>query len=227
MRTINTYTLKQYKECYPDLLERHKLEYEDHNEYTFINTELESFYDGFIEIEDIEELPFQFQFLKSFTDEELSDALLSQREFKDFAIKSNLSSSMIIGFLEQRKQELEKELRTVQQLIEGPKILKNEKPKTNKIPEKWHALHYWFELMAHGKLPPIDLDGAFKKNELVKVGMQKCNSKGQSFYSEFKEIDINNPVLLKKAFGVDWKDEILKLAENDDVTLKYINKKYK
>lgn len=109
MRTINTYTLKQYKGCYPDLLERHKLEYEDHNEYTFINRELESFYDCFIEIEDIEELPFKFQFLKSFTDEELSEALVSQREFKDFAIKSNLSSSMIIDFLETKKQELEKE----------------------------------------------------------------------------------------------------------------------
>ncbi len=109
MRTINTYTLKQYKGCYPDLLERHKLEYEDHNEYTFINTELESFHNSFIEIEDIEELPFHFQFKKSFTDDELGEALVSQREFKDFAAKSNLSCSMIIDFLESRLQELENE----------------------------------------------------------------------------------------------------------------------
>lgn len=109
VKFLNTYTLKQYKGCYPDLLERHKLEYEDHNEYTFINTELESFHNNFIEIKDIEELPFQFQFQKSFTDDELREALVSQREFKDFAVKSNLSSSMIIDFLESRLQELENE----------------------------------------------------------------------------------------------------------------------
>lgn len=109
VKFLNTYTLKQYKGSYPDLLERHKLEYEDHNEYTFINTELESFHNNFIEIKDIEELPFQFQFQKSFTDDELREALVSQREFKDFAVKSNLSSSMIIDFLESRLQELENE----------------------------------------------------------------------------------------------------------------------
>lgn len=109
MGNINTYTLKQYKACYADLLERHKLEYEDHNEFTFINTELENFYDGLIDIDGIDDLPFQFQFLKSFTNEELSEALVNQREFKNFAEKSNLSSSMIIDFLESRLHELEKE----------------------------------------------------------------------------------------------------------------------
>lgn len=98
-------TLKQYKECYYDLLERHKLEYADHNEFTFINSELESFWDKFIDIEDIEEWPFQF--LKSYTDEELSNAFADQKEFRDIAIKSNLSCSLIIDFLETRKQELE------------------------------------------------------------------------------------------------------------------------
>lgn len=97
----------------------------------------------------------------------------------------------------------------------------------NKISEKWYALQYWFELIAHGKRPPIDLEGAFIKNELVKVGAQKCNSKGQSFYSAFREIDINDPVMLKKEFGVNWKDKILKLSKNDHITIKYINEKYK
>ena len=102
-------TLKQYKECYSGLLERHKLEYADHNEFTFINSELESFWDKFIDINDIEELPFQFKFTAGYTDEELSNALADQKEFRDIAIKSNLSSSLIINFLETRKQELEKE----------------------------------------------------------------------------------------------------------------------
>lgn len=102
-------TLKQYKECYFDLLERHKLEYEDHNEFTFINSELESFWDKFIDIDDMDELPFQFKFPMGYLDEELSVALADQREFRDIAKKSNLSCSMIIDFLETRKQELENE----------------------------------------------------------------------------------------------------------------------
>ena len=100
-------TLKQYKECYSYLLERHKLEYEDHNEFTFINSELESFWDKFIDIDDIDELPFQFKFPMGYTDEDLNNALADQREFRGIAIKSNLSSSLIIDFLETRKQELE------------------------------------------------------------------------------------------------------------------------
>jgi hypothetical protein len=102
-------TLKQYKECYSGLLERHKLEYADHNEFTFINSELESFWDKFIDINDIEEFPFQFKFTTGYTDEELSNALADQKEFRDIAIKSNLSSTLIIDFLETRKQELENE----------------------------------------------------------------------------------------------------------------------
>ena len=206
-------TFNDYKRDYNGYLTEFLNEYEDNTELYFIKEQKAILDDN----------------LKKFKEVvmDIAEKDENQNEILDLFRNRINTTDRIKAFLEQRKQELEKELRTVQQLIEGPKILKNEKPKTNKIPEKWHALHYWFELMAHGKLPPIDLDGAFKKNELVKVGMQKCNSKGQSFYSEFKEIDINNPVLLKKAFGVDWKDEILKLAENDDVTLKYINKKYK
>jgi hypothetical protein len=102
-------TLKQYKECYSDLLERHKLEYADHNEFTFINSELESFRDKFIGLDDVEEFPFQFQFITGYTDEELSNILADEREFRDIAIKSNLSCSLIIDFLDTRKQELEEE----------------------------------------------------------------------------------------------------------------------
>ena len=109
MGHINTFTLKQYKECYPDLLERHKLEYEDYNEFTFISSELEYFHDGLIYIDGIEDFPWQFKISNSFTDAELQEAIVGQREFKEAAIKSNLSYSLIIDFLEQRRQEIEDE----------------------------------------------------------------------------------------------------------------------
>lgn len=112
MGSINTYTLKQYKECYSDLLERHKLEYEDHNEFTFINTELESFYEGFFDIEQMkisDELTQKLYSKTVFSESLIIELNSSRNDFMDAVKKSNLSSSMIIDFLEQRKQQLEKE----------------------------------------------------------------------------------------------------------------------
>ena len=109
MGAINTYTLKQYKEIYPRSLEQHKLEYEDYNEYTFINAEIEN-YAGLIDIENIGALDFLFEKLSS--DEEIIENRHSTEAFKKAAIKSNLSSFMIIDYLEQRKQELENDLIT-------------------------------------------------------------------------------------------------------------------
>lgn len=101
----------------------------------------------------------------------------------------------------------------------------NTKPK--KIPEKWHALHYWFELMAHGEPIPKDLEGSFIKSTLEQIGAKKCNSTGQSFYREFSNIDINNPKNLKGAFGENWKETILQMFKNDIITIDYINEKHK
>lgn len=102
--------------------------------------------------------------------------------------------------------------------------ISNTKPK--KVPEKWHALHYWFELMAHGKKPPYDLGGGFVKSELEKEGVQRCNSKGQKFYKDFSNIDINDSIKIKRVFGENWKEVVLQLSKNDDVTTFYINEKY-
>jgi hypothetical protein len=116
MGIINTYTLKQYKECYSDLLERHKLEYGDHNEFTFINSELESFYEGFFDIEQIkisDELRQKLYSKTVFSESLIIELNSGRNEFMDAVKKSNLSSSLIIDFLEQRKQEIEKESRTV------------------------------------------------------------------------------------------------------------------
>ncbi len=161
VKHINTYTLKQYKECYSDLLERHKLEYDDHNEFTFINSELESFSDGFIDMEDIVELPFQF--LKYHTDEERSNVLANQKEFRDIAIKSNLSSSLIIDFLETRKQELENES------IFARKTNSNENVQIEfSIPE-WATIFYYAEqtkLLPDCKNKKIKRENFMEKHEI-------------------------------------------------------------
>lgn len=101
---------------------------------------------------------------------------------------------------------------------------KESKPK--KLAEKWHALHYWLELVAHCKKPPVDIDGGFIKSELEETGAQRCESKGQNFYREFIKMDINNPIMLKITFGNSWKEIIIELCENDIITANYINKKY-
>ncbi len=107
---INTYTLKQYQECYPDLLERYKLEYEDYNEFTFINEELKNFYDSIFDIDELNDNHEMDQIL--FSRKVFPQNFFEQRDydhtvFMDAVKKSNLSSSKIIDFLESRKQELE------------------------------------------------------------------------------------------------------------------------
>lgn len=100
------------------------------------------------------------------------------------------------------------------------------KKKIKKIPEKWYALLYWFELKASGDEPPIDIETNFIKSEIVKIGREKCNSSGQNFYKFFIQIDINNQILLKKSFGKDWKELIKKLSNNDTEISKYIDENY-
>lgn len=101
------------------------------------------------------------------------------------------------------------------------------KPKSAKIAEKWHALHYYFELMAHGKSRPIDIDGCFKKSELEQIGKDRSGLGGRGFYNAFKEIDITDTYKLKKIFSDEWKSVILEKAKNDMITVDYINEKYK
>ncbi|MDI6046310.1 hypothetical protein [Flavobacterium yafengii] len=105
------------------------------------------------------------------------------------------------------------------------KIKNENKPK--KLSEKWHALHYWFELTAHGNTPPMDIEGGFIKSELEEIGAQRCESKGQSFYRAFKEIDINDTIKLDKGIYKGWKKIVLELSKDDSLTIDYINEKYK
>ena len=99
-------------------------------------------------------------------------------------------------------------------------------PKAVKIPEKWYALLYWFELKVSGKEPPKGVDGTFIKSELKKIGAIKCNSTGLSFYNSFKEIEINNSKFLSKIFGNTWQEHVKKLSNNNLEIIKYIDENY-
>lgn len=102
----------------------------------------------------------------------------------------------------------------------------NKISRTIKIPEKWFALLYWFELSSKRESPPIDSEGAFIKREIMAVGKVKCKSTGQSFYNNFKSIDINDERLLKRTFGSDWKEQIIKLSNNDEKIIAFLKHKY-
>jgi hypothetical protein len=97
--------------------------------------------------------------------------------------------------------------------------------KTKKLSEKWHALHYYFELAASNSLQKhIDPFGGFIGTELTQEGKKRCGTTGQSFYKEYIKIDITNPIQIERVFGKNWKETIVKLSENDQITIDYINK---
>jgi hypothetical protein len=98
--------------------------------------------------------------------------------------------------------------------------------KVKKISEKFYALHYWMELMAHGKKTPLDLDGCYVKSDLIEIGKKKCNSKGQTFYRAFINIDLNDAIRLNKGDLKGWKEIVIEMSKNDQVTLDYINNKF-
>lgn len=101
-----------------------------------------------------------------------------------------------------------------------------EKPKADKISEKWYALLYCFELKVSGKEPPKGSEGTFDKKEIEKIGALKSNKSGQYFYKIFKEIDINNQTMLNNMFGKDWKEKVIKLSNNYANIVKYIDENY-
>lgn len=98
--------------------------------------------------------------------------------------------------------------------------------KPTNFPEKWYALLYWIELTAHGQLPPRNSEGQFIKKEIEEIGKNKTGKSGQGFYRSFIEIDLNNTKLLNNHFGQNWKNEVIKLSENDTKVTEYIQSKY-
>lgn len=115
----------------------------------------------------------------------------------------------------------------------GDKNFKNQKEtdQGNKLKkrlgDKWYALQYFFELIAHGNPIPYDSEGGFNKSDLELTGQERCGSKGQGFYRAFMDIDINNSERIKREYSKDWIEKILELSKNDEVTIDYITKKYK
>lgn len=107
MRIANSYTLNEYKENYPILLEKFLLEYEDNDEVMFATAEIKEFYAGLIDIPSIEvsnEIS-QLFFHKNVRSEYEKNDL----DFLEAAKKHNLSSFKIIVFLESILSHLETE----------------------------------------------------------------------------------------------------------------------
>jgi hypothetical protein len=98
---------------------------------------------------------------------------------------------------------------------------------SNKTPDKWYALLYWFELMSNGEQPPKKIGGNFNKSKIKEIGREKCKSSGEYFYKSFKDIDISNQKNLKAQFGENWKEEVKKLSNNNTKISKYIEENYK
>ncbi|OAZ03643.1 hypothetical protein [Flavobacterium succinicans] len=121
------------------------------------------------------------------------------------------------------------EIREVCKSIIQPQQTENNIPneaKQKKISEKWYALLYWIELNANGEQPPKNIEGAFIRNEIEKIGSNKTNTTGQSFYRHFIDIDLNNEKSINVSFGKDWKDKIKELSNYNQAVVSFIEKKY-
>ena len=156
---------------------------------------------------DIEKCPFQSDFKKLTQKLEHATSNLNEENGIDLNSKK-------------RKSKINDE----SNFIDFTKTL--EKPKTDKITEKWYALLYCFELKVSGKEPPKGSEGTFDKKEIEKIGALKSNKSGQYFYKIFKEIDINNQTMLNNMFGKDWKEKVIKLSNNYANIVKYIDENY-
>jgi hypothetical protein len=108
MRIANNYTLNEYKEKYPFLLEKFLLEYEDYDEVMFAAAEIKEFSAGILDILDIKASD---EFTLKFVHKNVQRELDKNREldFLESAKKHNLSSFKIIVFLESKLSYLETE----------------------------------------------------------------------------------------------------------------------
>jgi len=91
--------------------------------------------------------------------------------------------------------------------------------------QKWFALLYWIELKANNEKPPINNDGSFIKSKIEEIGAKKTNSKGQSFYRNFIEIELKTEIL-KKSFGLDWKKIIIDISQNSPIIVNYLENNF-
>jgi hypothetical protein len=97
--------------------------------------------------------------------------------------------------------------------------------KTTKIPAKYHALAYMLELVSNNTKPPQDYDGNFKKEEIIKIGRERCDDTGQSFYNfvkdNFQSVTKNE---IKNSIFKNWKNFIVNVSQNKEKVEEYIKK---
>jgi hypothetical protein len=85
-----------------------------------------------------------------------------------------------------------------------------------KYPAKYHALTYMIELVVKSQKPPLDPDGSFKKDLIIKEGIRRCEDSGQNFYKFVKDyfLDISNNKIKKSIFSTNWKEIVLDITED-------------
>jgi hypothetical protein len=110
---------------------------------------------------------------------------------------------------------------------ETNKSLNSENTENNnnkKFPAKYHALTYILELLAKDNKPPIDTEGNFKKDEIVKIGMKRCNDTGQNFYNFVKNHHelVSKNIIKKTIFKPNWKEIVLQLTQEKEAITTYI-----
>lgn len=97
--------------------------------------------------------------------------------------------------------------------IEETKTNPKQKP-SNKVPAKFHALAYILELLSDGKKPPQDIEGNFKKDEIIKIGKERCADSGQNFYKYVKDhfelVSLNKIKYL--VYKNNWKEIVLDIT---------------
>jgi|GEM_PF-3120501 len=97
--------------------------------------------------------------------------------------------------------------------IKETKTILKQKPST-KVPAKFHALAYIFELLINGEKPPQDSDGNFKKDEIIKIGKERCDDSGQNFYNFVKDhyALVSSKNIKYSVYKNNWKEIVLNIT---------------
>ena len=86
-----------------------------------------------------------------------------------------------------------------------------------KVSSKYFALAYIIELLEQGSKPPQDFDGNFKKDEIIKIGRERCNNSGQSFYNCVRDHFelVSSKKIKYSVFKNNWKEIVLNITNNN------------
>lgn len=93
-----------------------------------------------------------------------------------------------------------------------------------RTPDKWYALLYLIENKLYDRNIPINDEGSFIRREIEEIGKERCENSGQGFYRNVIEhIDtVQSYEKIKKNFGKDWEEKIIKLSNNDPKIIGYL-----